>query len=63
MMSPEDPDRRQAEFRFAGGVSSQVGGFVVEVRLPDVVIVSSPRSIDRYVDPNLAVGVDIVLWH
>lgn len=62
-MSSEGRDRRQAKLRFADGVSSEIGGFVVEVRLPDVVIVSSPRSIDRYVDPDLAGGVEIVLWH
>ncbi len=63
MTSPEGRDGRQAQIRFADGVSSEIGGFVVEVRLPDVVIVASPRSIDRYVDPDLATGTEIVLWH
>ncbi len=43
-------------------MSWQLGGFVVEVRLPDVVIVSSARSTDRYADPDLVAGVDVVLW-
>jgi hypothetical protein len=63
MMRSEGRDSRQAETRFADGVSSEIGGFVVEVRLPDLVVVSSPRSVDRYVDPDLAVGTEVVLWH